>query len=210
LFYIRLAIFFGCVGVFMNLFRGELIDKSLHFYLLAPIRREVLLAAKYGAGLLATAVIFGLSTVVQLYAVYGDMPAAQATEFWARDGAGTLFAYFGVTILACAGYGAVFLAAGLLYKNPMIPAAVLLVWEGANVFLPATLKKISVIHYLQSLCPIPASPSGDISPPLRLLISITEPTPAPLAILGLLTVTLVVLALGAWQARRLEINYSAE
>ena len=40
-FYLRLAIFFGCVGVFMNLFRGELIDKSLHFYLLAPIRREV-------------------------------------------------------------------------------------------------------------------------------------------------------------------------
>ncbi len=31
-FFLRLAIFFGCVGIFMNLFRGELIDKSLHYY----------------------------------------------------------------------------------------------------------------------------------------------------------------------------------
>ncbi len=57
-FYLRLAIFFGCVGIFTNLFRGELLDKSLHFYLLAPIRREVLLVGKYLAGLIATVVIF--------------------------------------------------------------------------------------------------------------------------------------------------------
>src|SRR5207249_1626717 len=43
LYYVRLAIFFGCVGVFMNLFRGEMLDKSLHFYLLSPMPREVLL-----------------------------------------------------------------------------------------------------------------------------------------------------------------------
>ena len=27
-FYLRLAIFFGCLGIFMNLFRGELLDKK--------------------------------------------------------------------------------------------------------------------------------------------------------------------------------------
>jgi len=37
-FYLRLAIFFGCVGVFTNLFRGEMLDKSLHFYLLTPVQ----------------------------------------------------------------------------------------------------------------------------------------------------------------------------
>ena len=210
LFYIRLAIFFGCVGVFMNLFRGEMIDKSLHFYLLAPIRREVLLVGKYLAGLLATVVIFGISTAVQLWALYGSLPAAQAAEFWARSGASTLGAYMGVTVLACLGYGAVFITAGLIWRNPILPAAVLLVWEGANIFLPATLKKISIIHYLQSLCPIPASPSGDVSGALRLLVSITEPTAAPIAIGGLLAVTVAVLVLGAWRARRLEINYSTE
>src|SRR3954454_6057214 len=41
-FYLRIAIFFGCVGIFMNLMRGEMLDKSLHYYLLAPVRREFL------------------------------------------------------------------------------------------------------------------------------------------------------------------------
>ena len=66
-FFLRLAIFFGCVGIFTNLFRGELIDKSLHFYLLAPIRREVLVVGKYLAGLIATVVIFTTSTALQLW-----------------------------------------------------------------------------------------------------------------------------------------------
>ena len=34
-FYIPLAVFFGCLGIFMNLFRGEMLDKSLHYYLLS-------------------------------------------------------------------------------------------------------------------------------------------------------------------------------
>ncbi len=53
-FFLRLAIFFGCLGIFMNLFRGELLDQSLHFYFLAPIRREALMAGKFLAGVLAT------------------------------------------------------------------------------------------------------------------------------------------------------------
>ena len=49
-FYLRLAVFFGCLGIFMNLFRGEVLDKSLHYYFLAPVKREVLLAGKFAAG----------------------------------------------------------------------------------------------------------------------------------------------------------------
>ena len=40
LFYLRLVIFFGCLGIFMNLFRGEMLDKTLHFWVLVPARRE--------------------------------------------------------------------------------------------------------------------------------------------------------------------------
>ena len=49
-YYIRLGVFFGCLGIFARLIRGEMIERSLHFYLLAPVRREVLLLAKYAAG----------------------------------------------------------------------------------------------------------------------------------------------------------------
>src|SRR5579864_448359 len=80
-FFLRLAIFFGCVGIFMNLFRGEMIDKSLHFYLLAPIRREVLLAGKYLAGLTATVVIFTTSAALQLWMLLLPYDSATVTNY---------------------------------------------------------------------------------------------------------------------------------
>ena len=49
-YYIRLGVFFGCLGIFSRLIRGEMIERSLHFYLLAPVRREILLLAKFAAG----------------------------------------------------------------------------------------------------------------------------------------------------------------
>jgi hypothetical protein len=116
----------------------------------------------------------------------------------------------GVTALACLGYGSVFLAAGLLFRNPMLPAAVVLLWESANLFLPATLKKISIIFYLQSLCPVVAPPEKDMNPLLALLVSSAEPTPAAWAILGLIVVTGLVLVFAGYRARSLEINYSSD
>ncbi|HXE30865.1 MAG TPA: ABC transporter permease subunit, partial [Terriglobales bacterium] len=142
-FYLRLAVFFGCLGIFMNLFRGELLDKSLHFYFLAPVRREVVMAGKFLAGLTAAVVIFTASEGLQTAIL-----AAQTGHGLAHVGT-----YLGVTVLACLGYGAVFLAAGLLFKNPIVPAAALLIWESLVPFLPALLKKISVIYYLTQLCP---------------------------------------------------------
>ena len=130
IFHMRLAIFFGCLGIFMNLFRGEVLDKSLHFYFLAPIRREVLLAGKYLAGLLAAVVIFTLSTVAQMTALYAHFPWRLIQNYLeVGNGWSHVAAYIGVTALACIGYGSVFLAAGALFRNPIIPAATVLVWE---------------------------------------------------------------------------------
>src|ERR1039458_2292459 len=64
-------------------------------------------------------------------------------------GLSQLGSYMLVTALACVGYGAVFLMSGILFRNPMIPAAVVMVWENLNPFLPTVLKK---------LCPRPRSP----------------------------------------------------
>ncbi len=208
-FFLRLAIFFGCVGIFTNLFRGELLDKSLHFYLLAPIRREVLLVGKYLAGLIATVVIFTTSTALQLAAMGWHLTGPAMTEYLHGPGLGHIGAYLGVTALACLGYGSVFLAAGLLFRNPIIPAAVVLLWESANPFLPATLKKISVIFYLQSMCPVIARPN-DMPALAALLLSSAEATPVVWAAGGLVVVTLALLALAARQARALEINYSSD
>jgi hypothetical protein len=209
-FYLRLAVFFGCVGIFTNLFRGEMLDKSLHFYLLAPMRREVLMVGKYLAGLLAAVVTFTLGTALQIAALSWHFDAGAVPAYLAGSGWHDIASYLGVTALACVGYGGIFLAAGLLFKNPILPAAAVLLWEAANMFLPAALKKISVIFYLQSLCPVVAAPDKDMSPLLKLLLSSAEPAAPWLAITGLLAVTVLVLAIAGARARKLEINYGTE
>ncbi len=209
-FYLRLAIFFGCVGIFMNLFRGEMLDQSLHYYLLSPVRREVLLAGKYLSGLAATVGIFGLSFLLQYWLLLLPHPGQQVSQYLGDGGWAHVASYFGVTAMACVGYGSVFLAAGLFFKNPLIPAAVMLVWEGMNWFLPSLLKKISIIFYLQSLSPIVAPPNADIPEPLQMLITTAAPTPGPIAVCGILLLAAGILVLAARQARRLEINYSTE
>jgi ABC-type transport system involved in multi-copper enzyme maturation permease subunit len=209
LFYLRLAIFFGCLGIFMNLFRGEVLDKSLHFYFLAPIRREVLLAGKFAAGLIASIVIFSTSVLVQLALLYAPFDRITMQDYLLRgNGLSHVAAYVGVTALACAGYGSVFLAAGILIRNPIVPAAAALVWESANVFLPPLLQKFSVIYYLKSLCPIGVLP--DVPPPFSMLIVNPDPISPVLAIGGLLAVTALVLWLAGRRVRSMEINYAAD
>jgi ABC-type transport system involved in multi-copper enzyme maturation permease subunit len=202
-FFVRLLVFFGCFAIFTYLVRGEIAERSLHFYLLAPMRREVFLAGKYVAGCLAAGTLFSLSLATQLF--FGFVPeiTSGGAEYLLRGpGAGQALAYFGVTWLAVAGYGAVFLALALAVKNPMIPAAAILGWEWINFLLPPALKKISVFHYLQSLCPVPVSAGP---------FAITgEPTPAPLAIGGLLVVIVALLVVAARRARRLEVLYSGD
>ncbi len=209
-YYLRLAIFFGCVGIFVNLFRGEMLDKSLHFYLLTPVRREVLLAGKYAAGLLATMVIFTTSTALQWLTLFWQSGGETAAGSTAGPAWGQFGAYLGVTALACVGYGSVFLAVGLLFRNPIIPTAVVLLWEGVNPFLPAVLKKTSMIYYLQSLCPVAALPDREGPALVRLLISPVQPAAPLVAVTGILVLTLVVLVMASRLARRLEINYSAD
>jgi hypothetical protein len=209
-YFLRLAIFFGCVGIFVNLFRGEMLDKSLHFYLLTPMRREVLLAGKYLAGLLATVVIFTASAGLQLFALLWRFDHAIIAEYLSGPGWGEIFSYLGVTVLACVGYGSVFVAAGMFFRNPIIPTAIVLLWEAANIFLPAVLKKISIIFYLQSLCPVVAPPDVKLPAAWKLLISNAEPASTLGSIIGILLFTALVLVAAAFRARTLEINYSTD
>jgi hypothetical protein len=210
-FYLRLAIFFGCLGIFMNLFRGEILDKSLHFYFLAPIRREVLMVGKFLAGLLATCIIFVTSEFLQIVAFTWQLSQnVRDLYLYQNHGLAQAAAYLGITALACLGYGAFFLAAGTLFRNPILPAAAILAWEAANPFLPALLKRFSVIYYLKSLCPVDIPSPPGTPPLLALLVSNPDPVSTPVAILGIATVALLVLYVSSFQVRRMEINYTTE
>ena len=123
---------------------------------------------------------------------------------------GHVFWYGAAAALGCVGYGSVFLAVGLYVRNPIIPAAVLLAWEGINGILPQVLQKMSILYYLQSLCPVPAPKPDDAPALIQLLAAPAAPASRPGAILGLLLLTVFVLWIGSVSVRRMEISYGGE
>jgi ABC-type transport system involved in multi-copper enzyme maturation permease subunit len=200
---LRAVVFFGCAWIFMNLFRGELVDRSLHYYLLSPVRREVLVVGKYFSGLVASTILFTATTIISMLLLYFPSFYSESGRFFFEGpGLGHLLTYAGVTILACVGYGAFFLVVGLFFRNPIIPALVLYGWEWINFLLPPLLKKISVIHYLNSLVPVSVS-QGPFA-------VVAEPTPAWLAVSSLLIVTALVLIAASYRIRHMEIKYGGD
>ncbi|KAB2958554.1 MAG: hypothetical protein F9K16_13225 [Thermoanaerobaculia bacterium] len=202
-FFLRLVVFFVAFAVFTYLVRGETAERSLHFYLLAPLDRSVFLLGKYLAGLLGAGALVLASLAVQLLLLF--LPAATTgggAYLFGGPGAGHAAAYAAVSLLAVAGYGAVFTALALVVRNPMLPAAAILGWEWVNPFLPSLLQKASVIHHLQALCPLPVARGPWALP--------AEPTAAPLAIVSLLALAGLLLVLAARRARRLEVRYAGD
>ena len=107
-YYLRLGIFFGCVGIFSNLFRGEMLEKTLHYYYLTPLRRELLVAGKYLAGLATALFLFVGSTALSFlfigrhfgagytdYILHGPGLASLApTSWWQRSPASAMVRCF--------------------------------------------------------------------------------------------------------------------
>ena len=200
---LRTVVFFGSAWIFMNLFRGDIVDRSLHYYFLSAVRREVLVVGKYLSGLVTSIILFTITTVVAMLLLYFPHFYSQSVRFFTEGrGLTQILTYAGITMLACLGYGAFFLVVGLFVRNPIIPAVLLYFWEWLNFLLPPLLKKISVIHYLNSLVPVPLN-EGPFA-------VVAEPTPAYIAIPSLLVVTLLVLILAAYRIRHMEIRYGSD
>ena len=101
-FILRTVVFFGCAWIFMNLFRGELVDRSLHYYFLSAVRREVLVVGKYLSGLLTSIVMFTGTTVIALLLLYVPHFYTQSIRFFTTGaGLGHLLGYAGITMLTC-------------------------------------------------------------------------------------------------------------
>lgn len=206
LFYLRLGIFFGCMGLFTWLFRGEIVEKSLHYYFLAPVRRELLVLGKYLAGMITAVFFFGLSVFLSFALMYGHFGPAGKAYVFNGPGLGQLASYLGVTALACVGYGSLFVALSLVIKNPILPGAAVLVWETFHPVFPSMLQKLSIMFYLRQLCPVPLQPEGL----LALFTVIAEPVSPWLAVPGLLVLSTAILVFACVRIRKMEISYLAD
>jgi ABC-type transport system involved in multi-copper enzyme maturation permease subunit len=206
LYYIRLAVFFGCLGIFSRLIRGEMIERSLHFYLLSPVRRELLLISKFVAGSITAVLLFGSATVADFLLMYAGFGAAGRDYIFNGPGMGQLEAYLAIVVLACLGYGAVFLLLSMMFRNPIPAAMLVLGWETINPVLPSLLQKFSVASYLHHLMPVKVAAEGIFA----LLTVETEPVSGWAAAGGLLLLIAVVLCYSCYRIRKLEIRYTTE
>jgi ABC-type transport system involved in multi-copper enzyme maturation permease subunit len=202
-FILRIVIFLGCVAVFGNLIRREVLERSLHYYLMTPIRRELLVVAKYLTGVVVTVTLFGLTTLISFLLMYLPYESGAVARFFSQGpGFAHMGSYLLVSVLACVGYGALFLAFGFFFRSPAIPALAVFGWEAVLFLLPPLLKKVTVLHYLHSLCPVPVSEG-----PMALL---ADPASPWVAVPGLLLLATVLVTLSARKIRRMEVKYEED
>lgn len=204
-FYARVAIFFGCLAIALRAVRGDVAEKTLHYAFLAPVRREVLIVGKFIGGVTTAIAVFGGGVLACFVLMFAHFPSGRA--FLAQGpGLSHLASYLLVVALACLGYSAVFLAMSLAFKNPALPAMIFLLWETLNNILPPSLQHLSVAFYLRSLYPVELPFSGFAS----LFSVVAEPTPAWLAVSGLVVFSGVVLGFACWSIRRFEVSYAVD
>ena len=206
LYYVRLGIFFGCLGIFSRLIRGEMIERSLHYYLLSPVRREVILLAKFFAGAVSAVTVFGIAMIADFGLMYAGYGAAGQDYMLHGPGMAQIEAYLLIIVLACLGYGSIFLLLSLMFRNPMPGAMLLLGWEAINPVMPSLLQKLSVASYLRHLMPVSVPAEGVFA----LLTVETEPVSGGVAVLGLVLLITVVLVYSCIRMRRLEIRYTTD
>jgi ABC-type transport system involved in multi-copper enzyme maturation permease subunit len=201
-FQLRAALYFGMLGLFVQSFRGERVDKSLFYWLVAPVRRDVLVFGKFLAASLGGFVLFaaGVITCMALTVLHlGDDGTAY---LWQGRGLEQLGTYLGITLLACLGYGAVFLILNHVFKNPVLAAVGFFGWESVSGLLPKALQLLSVTFYLKPLFPVDL-PLVGIS---GLLTAVVDPIPKSWAVLGLLLVSAVAVTTVAMRFRRVELE----
>jgi len=199
---LRFVVFFGCAFVFVRSLRGEILDRSLHFALLAPVRREVLAVGKYLGAVAVSSLVLVCSTfmmVVLMYLAHGVGPTI--ATLGSVKGLSHLASYVFATLLACIGYGAIFFLAGMFFRSPMVPAAVYLGFELVAPYLGPTIGAFSMARHFRALLPVHLS----LGP-----FDAAVTTPAWLATLGLLAVSVAALTVAAFRARSLEVTYAGD
>jgi ABC-type transport system involved in multi-copper enzyme maturation permease subunit len=193
---VRVVLFFGSLALFVNLVRGEVEERTLHYLLMTPVRRPAIVAAKYLAAVATGWLLFVTATAVSYLLV--NLPGGLGRALDA-DGLSSLFAYCGMTALGVVGYGAAFLLLGTLLRSPGYLVAVFFGWEWFEFLLPPLLKQLSVVHYIKVLTPFPISEG-----PFALL---AEPVPAWQAVLKVAVYAAVAVAVAAWVASRQDLDY---
>ena len=193
---VRVVLFFGALALFLNLVRGEVEERTFHYLLMTPVRRPLIVVAKYLAAVGTGCLLFAGATAVAYTIVNIPLGVGRLAT---ADGFAELAAYTAMTALGCVGYGSAFLLLGTLLRSPGWMVAVFFAWEWFEFLLPPLLKQLSVVHYIKVLTPFPI-PEG----PFALL---ADPVPAWQAVLQVAVYATIAVAVAAFVASRTDLDY---
>jgi ABC-type transport system involved in multi-copper enzyme maturation permease subunit len=166
----------------------------------------VLLVGKFAGGVITSSILFGLGVFASFVMMYAHFGAAGQYYVFHGPGMDQLLVYLGITVLACIGYGSIFLALSLVLKNPILPAVLVFGWETFNAVLPSLVQHFSITYYLKQLCPVSVPAQGLMS----LFTVVSEPVSTFAAILGPLVLAALVLLVASNLVQKLEISYVAD
>ncbi|MBC8270402.1 MAG: hypothetical protein H8E36_16815 [Rhodospirillaceae bacterium] len=159
--------------------------------------------AKYLAGLSSGVVLFGLITIIGFLLLYLPFGMEQfVSDLTSGIALQQLGLYLGIILLACMGYGSLFMATGLLFPNPLIPIVLIAGWETMHFILPPVLKIFSIIYYLKGLLPIPLDEG-----PLAVIVA---PPPVWVSIFGMFGLCCFTVMGSIFLLKRLELKYTDE
>jgi len=147
MYYLRFALPLMALFYATALIADEVEGKTLTYLLTRPIRRESILAGKFGAYVVTTLTL-ALPAVVlaffTLMTVRGGASLGGAVPDLLRD--------LGVVALALLAYGAVFTLLGVFLKRPVIPGLLFIfVWELFLPSFPGYIPRVTLTAYLRSL-----------------------------------------------------------
>lgn len=171
-FYLRFTV--PVLGVFYGtaLIADEVEDRTITYLFTRPVSRGAVLAGKYLAYLVCTAVVVLPSVVLVYFLVVPLLGGSIGRNFPA------LVVDLGLIGVGLAVYGAVFAYVGARFRRPLLTGLIFVFgWEPVVVVVPGYMKHLSVAYYLQGLAPH-AMPQGDT---LNLIQAMLTSIQTPLA-----------------------------
>lgn len=132
---------------------GIVIDETdngtLPYLITRPITRTSLLAGKMVGSFALQVILFLPSLVLCFYVAIGP---SGFQELGSRFP--TLVLDAGVALLGIAAYSGIFALLGTAFRRPVLIGLIFVFgWQAAATYIPGSIRKLTVAHYLQSLLP---------------------------------------------------------
>lgn len=188
------ALFYGTAVV-----AEEIDGKTLTYLLIRPVPRSAILLGKgFAAFLMGALILVPMLTMTYLLFTLGDglLYEGNAGSFWVN--LPTFMGDIALSLSTLAVYTAVFLFVGAFFKRPVLwGIAIAFGWESWVAFVPGLTRKLTVMHYIQSL-------SQHASGRNVAIALLGQQTGTMQSILALVVIFLLFAGLSAWTFGRRE------